>query len=212
MARDLKNATRLNRYDHQAQRVREGDGVPFTVAKAKLLSHAEFRAAEGNPATPLVGDDRFFDKVAASGRSAALLNLDWMVRNGNNERAKHPPPTGYLVNEVLTSVELGEARMAACIAQQARERRRKLKKDCLTTHRYQIIEFIKQGANRNSNRHYQMVRIAFAHLKARAVMRVYLRTPVGRYLTREREQRRKSRADWGLYSVHFAVRARNLVV
>ena len=34
-------------------------------------------------------------------------------------------------------------------------------------------------------------------------MRVYLRTPVGRYLTREREQRRKDRADYGLCSVHF---------
>ena len=48
-ARDLKNATQLNRYDYHAQRVREGDGVPFTVAKARLLSHAEYRAAEGFP-------------------------------------------------------------------------------------------------------------------------------------------------------------------
>ena len=31
-----------------------------------------------------------------------------------------------------------------------------------------------------------------------------MRTPMGRYLTREREQRRKGQADWGLCSVHFA--------
>ena len=81
MARDLKNAMQLNRYDYHGQRVREGGGVPCTVAKARLLSHAEYRAAEGNPATPLMGDGPFFDKVAKSGRSAALLNMDWMVRN-----------------------------------------------------------------------------------------------------------------------------------
>ena len=61
VARDLKNAMQLNRYNYHDQRVREGDGVPYTVAKARLLSHAEYRAAEGNPATPLMGDDRFFD-------------------------------------------------------------------------------------------------------------------------------------------------------
>ena len=153
VARDLKNATHLNRYDHHAQRVREGDSVPYTVAKAKLLSHAEYRAAEGNPATPLMGDDRFFDKVAKSGRSAALLNMDWMIRNAS-ERTKHPPATGYLVNEVLSSVDSGEARIANYFDQKAREQRRKLKVDKEKVHMAKLIAFWEQAANRICNLNY----------------------------------------------------------
>ena len=85
MARDLKNATRMDRHEYHEQRSRIGNGVPFTVRKAKLLSHAEYRAAEGNPDTPLHHDGPSFDKVAASGRSAGLLNMDWTVRTGHSD-------------------------------------------------------------------------------------------------------------------------------
>ena len=136
----MKNAMQLNRYDYHDQRRREGDGVPYTVAKARLLSHAEYCAAEGNPATPLVGDDRYFDKVAASVRSAALLNMDWMIRN-QHERNKHLPPTGYVVNEDLTAVEASDARVAACVARLQREQRRKLKTDNKKAHMGRLIAF-----------------------------------------------------------------------
>ena len=136
-----------------------------------------------------MGEDPFFGKVAKSGRSAALLNMDWMIRNAS-ERTKHPPPaTGDLVNEVLTSVESGEVRIANHHGQLARERRRKLKVEYSKVLMGRLIAFWEQAANRICNLNYQQVRIAFAHLKAQADMRVYKRTPMGRYLIREREQR-----------------------
>ena len=50
-----------------------------------------------------------------------------------------------------------------------------------------------QDANRVYNMNYQKARLAFAHLKACAEVRVYLRTPTGRYLERERKQQRALR-------------------
>ena len=67
-----------------------------------------------------------------------------------------------------------------------------------------LIAFWKQGAYRNCNLNYQKVRIAFAHLKARADVRVYMRTPMGRYLTRERGQDRGMRESFGIARVRFA--------
>ena len=177
--------------------------VARDLTKAKLLSHAEYCAAEGNPATPLVGDDPYFDKVAASGRSAALLNMDWMTRNGN-ERNKHPPATGYLANEVFTSVESGDTRIAVCVEQKARAMRRRLRTHNKKFYMARLIALWKEGCHRNCNLHYQKVRIAFAHLKARADVRVHMRTPMGRYLTREREQERRRRDEWTMPNVHFA--------
>ena len=81
--------------------------------------------------------------------------------------------------------------MEAYVAREAREARRKLKKDCLRTYQVRLFAFIEQGANRKYNMYYQKIRIAFAHLKARADVGVYLRTPMGRYLAREREQERE---------------------
>jgi hypothetical protein len=43
---------------------------------AKLLSRAEYRAAEGNEATELWGGDPAFGKVAASGRSSSLYRAE----------------------------------------------------------------------------------------------------------------------------------------
>ena len=146
VARGLKNATGRQRHELYELRRRTGDGAP-AVRKARLLSHAEYCAAEGNLDTPLHGDDPFFDKAAASGRSMGLLNMDWMVRCGYSD-AKHPPPTGYLTNEALTSRESSDAREAACLAQQARERRRKLQKTCSKVYEARVVEFVEQGANR----------------------------------------------------------------
>ena len=109
-----------------------------------------------------MGEDPFFGKVAKSGRSAALLNMDWMLRNAN-ERTKHPPATCYLVNEVLTSVESGEARIANHQDQLAREQRRKLKVEKEKVRMARPIAFWEQAANRICNLHYQQVRIAYAN-------------------------------------------------
>ena len=142
VARDLKNAMRLDRHEYHAQRVRDADGAPYTVGTPKLLSLAEYRAAEGNPAAPLAGEDPFLDKVAISGRSASLLNMDWMIRNAMSLNCtKHPPATCYLVNEVLTSVESGEARIKNHHGQLAREQWRKLKVEYSRVLKGRIIAF-----------------------------------------------------------------------
>ena len=92
VARALKNALGINRYElsrTSAARVRP--------PMAKLLSHAEYCSAEGDAATPLQGDGPSFGKVAASGRSASLLNADWILRC-NYGATKHEPPTGYVLS------------------------------------------------------------------------------------------------------------------
>ena len=69
----MKNAIGVDRHE----RSRLTTGKPL-VPPARLLSRAEYSAAEGNADIPLWAgsrDDKF-DKIAASGRSAALLNTD----------------------------------------------------------------------------------------------------------------------------------------
>jgi len=65
-----------------------------------------------------------------------------------------------------------------------------------------VIKFWEQAANRICNLNYQKARIAFAHLKAEVDRRE--RTPMGRYLIREREQRSAWRGECGMPNVHFA--------
>ena len=75
VARDMKNAFSVSRADY----VRP---LPRVPQGAKLLSRGEYLSAEGNEDIPLWGDDPAFGKVAASGRSSSLINLDWMARGG----------------------------------------------------------------------------------------------------------------------------------
>ena len=123
----MKNAIGIDRYE----RSRLTPGKPL-VSQARLLSQAEYSAAEGNADIPLWAgsrDDKF-DKVAASGRSAALLNTDWVVRCGYSDYFKHPPPGGF-VNTAFASREAAEARVEAHAAREVQEHRRKLKKTCM---------------------------------------------------------------------------------
>ena len=65
-----------------------------------------------------------------------------------------------------------------------------------------MIIFMEQGANRKYNVYYQKIKLAFAHFKARAEVRVYLRNPAGRLQHRKREQQRAARRN--KRRVHFA--------
>jgi hypothetical protein len=121
VAAELKNALGVDRIERHRL-----TGRPPSV-KARLLSRAEYSAAEGDDSTPLCGDDRTFGKVAASGRSVALLNLDWMVRCNAGDGQQHPPPVGF-VEVLATSDQALATRVAAHAESEAREQRRKLKK------------------------------------------------------------------------------------
>ena len=71
------------------------------LPSAKLVSQAEYRKTEGNLAMALWGDPSS-GKVAASGRSSSLLNLDWIARNGRGygpRRDKPAPATSFIVTK-----------------------------------------------------------------------------------------------------------------
>ena len=68
-------------------------GITQPIVMGRLLSQAEYAVAQGDPSTPLTGGDPSAGKVAASGRSASLLNTDWMVRNCvGRGGSRYPPP------------------------------------------------------------------------------------------------------------------------
>ena len=142
-------------------------GITQPIAKARLLSQAEYAVAQGDPSTPLTGGDPSVDKVAASGRSASLLNMDWMVRNCvGRGGSRYPPPFGYLdsydtSDQAMVDREVRHAGVAVREKQLEQEKKRKeemLKK---------IWIFMNRASDREQNVRYQRLRLAFAHFKAR---------------------------------------------
>jgi hypothetical protein len=92
VAAEMKNALGVSKNERERLL---GSRVP--TAKDRLLSRAEYSVAQGDPSTPLIGGDPSVDKVAASGRSASLLNTDWMVRHYvSGGGRQHPPPVGFV--------------------------------------------------------------------------------------------------------------------
>ena len=92
-------------------RLAESRGTPQPTAFARLLNPMEYAVAQGNPSTPLLGDPSE-NKVALSGRSASMLNMDWVVRNSVGEGGKmYPPPRGY-VESYDTSEQARKDRLA----------------------------------------------------------------------------------------------------
>jgi hypothetical protein len=187
VARDLKLGLGVDRFE--LERLRTGQGK---VPQARLLSQAEYSAAEGDAATPMMGDDMAFDKVAASGRSSALLNLDWTVRNAYSSTAL-PPPTGY-INTVSTSREAMVEREWMHKELLRRDARRKLK-TVEPQRTRKLIMFMEQDATRVYNVNYLKSKLAFQHFKEQDQVKLYLHTPTGRYLESERKRRKALRED-----------------
>ena len=157
----------------------------------------------GNPSTPLFGDPSE-DKVALSGRSAAMLNIDWSVRNhvGIGGGQRYAPPRSY--SEGTSRCHLyptSEHAMAERLrAHHAGERERERQRLRLAQEQSAKEEAGKKMSmlfdrawQREQNVRYQRLRLAWAHLKAEAEVRVYLRQPVNRLWNKQREQQRKQR-------------------
>ena len=123
VAIEMRNALGVSykeRHDELSQQVAAGTMQPMGIAR--LLNPLEHARAQGNPGTPLFGDPSE-DKVAISGRSASLLNLDWGVRNpllNSRHGAMHPPPRGY-VESYDTSDQAREDRLERHFAAQQAE-------------------------------------------------------------------------------------------
>ena len=56
-----------------------------------------------------------------------------------------------------------------------------------------IVMILSRAWQREQNMRYQRFRLAWAHFKAKAEVRVYLRQPANRLWNRQREQQRKQR-------------------
>ena len=203
VAAEMKNALGVSKGNaNPAERTRTPAGYHEPIAKARLLSLAEYSAAQGDPSTPLTGGDPSVDKVAASGRSASLLNMDWMVRHcaaGGGPR--YPPPFGNLdshdtSDQAMVDREVRHAGVA--VREQQLEQEKKRKEGMLK----KIWIFMNRASDREQNVRYQRLRLAFAHFKARAEVRVYLRHPARRLQSRQREQQRARRQN--PRRVHFA--------
>jgi len=193
----MKNALGVDK--DQRRRLMGGRGH---VAKARLLSPEEYSAAQGDPSIPLYFGDRTEDKVALSGRSASLLNIDWMMRHHENGgQPPLPPPFGDLDSHDASEKEMA-ARLERHARSGAREKQRKLENRRTRKILERTFAFWRQAVNQRQNVRRQMLKLAFAHLKARAEVRVYLRHPVNRYQLRKCEQQRAARQNQK--QVHFA--------
>ena len=122
VAIEMRNALEVSNAERDVELRRQADAAGTTqpMVIARLLNPVEYARAQGNPGTPLFGDPSE-DKVAISGRSASLLNLDWAVRNpllNNKGGAKHPPPRGY-VESYDTSDQAKDDRLARHFAAKA---------------------------------------------------------------------------------------------
>ena len=195
VAAEMKNALGVSKNERQRLL-----GGKLHIAKARLLSQAEYSIAQGDPSIPLFGD-RTEDKVALSGRSASLLNMDWMVRHYENSGQQLPPPFGN-----LDSHDTSEQEMATRLERHARsgvrEKQRKLEDRSSRRTLERTFVFWKQAANQRQNVRYQMLKLAFAHFKVYTEVQVYLRHPVRRLQHRQREQQRAARLNPRI--VHFA--------